>query len=113
MGANNDVIELAAYDLYHSILISSGGDPEALDYLFDNVEDFLFHQRFDIIGSFFRIVRKEGVFSFTKLVGILTITLPWKERLGKDRAEFANYVKDFVSEKRSEDYVQQLLKGLL
>jgi len=82
----------------------------ALDYLFHYIENKLITKNFDFCEKLFKAI-KLNEYSVDILIGLLTITLPWKVKL-ISRNEYFMALTSYLLTIYEPDTVENLLRGL-
>jgi len=92
------------------ILQNEGEKEKTLDYIFDIFDKLIINKNFNLCDS---ILEKldTGILEVNSLIGILTITSEWKQKL-KMREFFYQQVYSIVESKYSAGEVEQILTGL-
>lgn len=107
---HNGIYALGVIKELNSLMEQQIEIDDVLIFLFDKLEDYLIEQKYDICNWFFRIINIEN-YNDIILIGILTATFPWKNRLS-GRQVFYQYVKEKIDNIYPEEEAMQLLCGL-
>ncbi len=81
-----------------------GNVENTLDYIFDTINDLIIKKQFDLIDSLLEIIEVENL-TIDTIVGILTITSNWKNKL-TTRNSFYQRAYKFVNEFLPEESFQ-------
>lgn len=91
-------------------LQETGDIEKTLDYIFDTFDDLLQRSNFDICNGFFEYVNLKD-FSIHSLIGLLTITSTWKDKLPM-RKSFYQQVCEIIYSNYLSEEAEQILLGL-
>lgn len=93
------------------ISYQNNGDIEAtLDYIFGEFDELLLAKKFDICNAFFEFAPIYEL-EINSLIGLLTITLPWKDQISMRRS-FYQEVSNLVYANYFSEEANQILIGL-
>nr|MBK7065943.1 hypothetical protein [Deltaproteobacteria bacterium] len=90
-------------------LVAAGSERKALTRIFDFCDELVLAENFSSCSAVLKEVDLDRLEATTAL-GFLSITNPAKERL-PDRAQYLDRVATKLSQTRTEDYVEGLLRG--
>jgi hypothetical protein len=103
-----------AYDLIRQVsaLVVEQRTEDALDLVYDRVDELLLTRRFVDVDVLLRAAAQNAL-PLNVLVGFLTITLPWRAQLLDARLELANTIRAAAIRKGGEEKASALLRGLI
>jgi len=96
-------------------LSRAGRRAEALDRLYDVVDDLLLERAFDRVRWILRVARQrveEPELPPSAFLSLLTITLPWRPMLKPDRGALLERFRRRITSERGEEAARDLLSGL-
>lgn len=81
-----------------------------LDYVFNTIDDLLIDRKFDLINKLFDLIEIKEL-TIETIVGLLTITLGWKDELSS-RTAFFQSAYEFINETNFMQETNLILDGL-
>jgi hypothetical protein len=105
-----------ASDLYSEMVGLFRGCPvsRALDGMYDRIDDLMLQGRFEPVERMLRLAAEDSrPLPLVALGGLLTITLPWRDRLGEARTVLAARALEVAQNEHGDQEARAILKGLL
>jgi len=109
---SSQAVELAAQH-YHKTrsAFEHQTSADALDDLYDRVDCVLIRREFGVVEVLLHMAAQNEL-ALVALVGLLTITLPWREELGMARDVLARHAACVAELEKGRDLAARLLEGL-